>query len=396
MSTEVGTQEQLGSWNHKCSQHFTKTRVMLAMLFMLCLLLAINTIYRMSLQSDIEIVRFIINGDTLDLDAEAQEQLRSELQTRLAGYENDIDQQMLLWKVDALGEIESNFQSASEYYLDWYFSFIGSYTRLIVAVSGDLEPWMENQLQKRLVERSGLESSLATLQEEYLTRLGEAEQAWLGDTLDGLQQRFTSSALQVDEAEASQLKTVNLDRLINTVGKDQLLLPRWAADSAVGGVFGYLTGVTVAKRLASRPAFQASKAIVTRFITQMGTHAARSATTGGIAAVSTSPSGPGALVTGATVLGSSLAIAAGTEIALLKVQEAYQRPEMEADLHTTWEELKLEIDQHLQAEKQSRTEAMFEYLEIRATQQVQDSGLPKTYRILGAMPPAALRNFLIT
>ncbi|WP_206478161.1 hypothetical protein [Halomonas sp. KRD171] len=383
MSTQADTQEQPRSLNHKYSQHFTKTRIVLTVLFMLCLLLATNTLYRMSLQSDIEMVRFIINGDSLDLDAEAQEQLRNELQIRLAGYEHDIDQQMLLWKVNALEEMESNFQSASEYYLDWYFSFIGSYTRLIVAVSGDLEPWMENQLQQRLVERSGIESSLATLQEEYLKRLGEVEQAWLSETLDGLQQRFTTSDLQVDEAEASQLKTVNLDRLISTVGQDQLLLPRWTADSAVGGAFGYITGVTVAKRMASRPAFQASKAIVTRFVTRMGGHAARSATSGGIAAVSTSPSGPGALVTGATVLGSSLAIAVGTEIALLKVQEAYQRPEMEADLHTTWEELMLEIDQHLQVEKQSRTEAMFDSIDRQATKTVLDSELPKTYRILG-------------
>ena len=383
MSTQADTQEQPRSLKHNYYQYFTKNRIVLTVLFMLCLLLATNTLYRMSLQSDIEMVRFIINGDSLDLDAEAQEQLRNELQIRLAGYEHDIDQQMLLWKVNALEEMESNFQSASEYYLDWYFSFIGSYTRLIVAVSGDLEPWVENQLQQRLVERSGLESSLATLQEEYLKRLGEVEQAWLSETLDGLQQRFTTSDLQVDEAEASQLKTVNLDRLISTVGQDQLLLPRWTADSAVGGAFGYITSVAVAKRMASRPAFQASKAIVTRFVTRMGGHAARSATSGGIAAVSTSPSGPGALVTGATVLGSSLAIAVGTEIALLKVQEAYQRPEMEADLHTTWEELMLERDQHLQVEKQSRTEAMFDSIDRQATKTVLDSELPKTYRIFG-------------
>lgn len=383
MSMEVDAQQNLGSWHRKGSLLFTKSRVILAFLLMLCLFLATNTLYRMSLQSDIEMVRFIINGDTFNLDAEAQEQLRSELQTRLANYEQDIDQQMLLWKVDALDEMESNFQSASEYYLDWYFSFIGSYTRLIVAVSGDLEPWMESQLQQRLVERSGLESSLATLQEEYLTRLGEAEQMWLSETLDRLQQRFTSSDLQVDEAEASQLKTVNLDRLISIVGQDQLLLPRWTVDSAVGGVFGYLTGVTVAKRMASRPAFQASKAIVTRFVARMGAHAARSATSGGIAAATTSPSGPGALVTGATVVTSTLAIAAGTEIALLKIQEAYQRPEMEAELRSTWEELKLEIDQQLQTEKQSRTEAMFESLDRQATQTVLESELPKTYRIFG-------------
>ncbi|MCL5426563.1 MAG: hypothetical protein M1154_13245 [Gammaproteobacteria bacterium] len=383
MNLEVDTPHHPDSLLNRLGLMASPPRVLLALLLMLCLLLALSAIYRTLMQSEIGMVRFIINGEALILDEKAQEELSGDLQKRLAGFELEIEQQMQSWQDDALAEIEANFHTASEHYLDWYFSFTGSYTRLFIAVNGDLEPWMETQLEQRLIQSSGLESSLLDLREEYAVRLVESEQTWLNETLTHLQGRYTTADVQMNEADASQLKTVNFDQLINSAWQDQLLIPRWSVALVGGGGFGALSNIIIAKRVAASPTFKAGKAVVSRFVTRMGLHATRSVATGGMAAVATSPSGLGALLAGAAAVSSTLAIAAGSEFVLLKAEEALQRPEMEAELHSTWEELELEVKGLLQAEKQVRTEALIENIKRHETQTVLDSELPKTYRIFG-------------
>lgn len=381
MNLKIDAPNQPGSMFRRLQWKVSPIRLMLTLLLMIFLLLGVHTIYRVLMQSEIGMVQFIVKGESLILDETAQAELSRDLQIQLAGLDDQIERRLQPWKGNALAEIEGDFQDAGESYLDWYFSLRGSYTRLGVAVLGDLEPWMEDQIQERLVKESGLESSLVTLNENNTKRLIEAEQEWLDETLTNLQSRYAPLAVKMNEGEASQLKTVNLDRLLGGVKEDQFQLPRWNDTHVGSGVLGGLAGYVIAKRVAKSSAIQAARIMVSQFVTRMGVHATRSAATGGATAAATSPSGLGAVFAGVAVTGASVAMAAGTEFAALKAQEALQRPAMEAELENTWSELELELNLLLQAEKQAREEAMLEHLERRAAQEKQNSELPKTYRI---------------
>lgn len=383
MNSRVESQNHSVSIPPPFDRKVSSSRVVLVLLLMLCLVLALNISYRLITQSEVDIVRYVVNNENLFLDESGQMELRRDLNARLAKFDAEIEQRVQPWQEDALAEIQENFQGAGEDYLDWYFSLTGSYTRLGVASMGDLEPWMEAQLQRRLVQPSGVEASFMALRENYEERLMEAEQAWLAETLTDLQQRYTPDAIMESEAENGRLATVDLDQLVEGVWQDQMALPRWSVTQVGGGLVGVRTGYSFAKHLAARPAMQAGRMIVHKFIARLGIQVVRSAAMGGTAAASASPTGPGAVLTGVVTVGASLAIAASSEFAALKAQEALQRPAMEAELHGAWNELELEAKRHLQAYKQIRSDAMLEHLERRAEEEMKRSELPETYRILG-------------
>lgn len=380
MNREAGKQDCYGSWAQRCAQLFTPSRAALIVFLALCLILATSTLYRMSLKSDVGLVRFIINGDTLILDDEAQTQLRSDLETYLANLEHHLDEQMLSWQEGALADIEARFQGSSEQYLDWYFSLTGSYTRLGVAVLGDLEPWIEAQLEQRIVEASQLRPSINALVEGYSARLQQAERAWENETLFTLHERFHVQSVTVSDAGLSQVKTINLDQLIQNVIQGQRLDLNLRTTYEGAGTAVGATGVLVARRLATTPAMQAGRAAITQLGTRLGAHATRSAVIGGVTA---GASGPAAPIAAPIIIGSTLAVAAGTEFAALKGQELLQRPQMEEEFLNVWEDIELDINQQLQARKEAYVEAMRTRFLMEEAQAIEASDLPRTYRILG-------------
>lgn len=366
------------------SDRITKpSRSALIILLMISLVLAVNFIYRLSSQSEVGMVRFIIDGESGYLDEQDQAALSHDLQTRLADIDQEIQRRLKSWEEDALDKIEKDFNDSAEQYLDWYFSLAGSYARLGYAALGDLEPWMEEQLHQRLVKPSGFEDSFKALREEHSNRLLEAEKAWLSEMLTDLHQKHLTLSARDDKTEINTIKTVNLDQLVKVAYQDHLDAERWSASQVGGGVVGAFAGKAIVNRLSAGTAMKAGRTLMRSLITRVGLHATRSMAIGGTAAAVSAPSGPGALVVGASAVGTSFVLAASSEYAALKVQERLNRPQMESELKDAWSELEDRVLRLLQEDKQARAKTLLEELSRQALQTKQESGLPKAYRIIG-------------
>lgn len=86
-------------------------------------------------------------------------------------------------------------------YLDWYFSAPGSYQRLGVALVGDLDEWLNEQLHERLVVPSGLEAALAQRQADYPERLAREQQAMAEGLAATLDERYAPRQVAAEPGE---------------------------------------------------------------------------------------------------------------------------------------------------------------------------------------------------
>ncbi|WP_311943954.1 hypothetical protein [Halomonas piscis] len=335
--------------------------------------LAASLFYYGLRQSDNEALRFIINGEPLALDAADQAELQADLLERLAVLETTLQYGTRLWQGAALARLEADYHAAADAYLDWYFSAPGTYSRLFIALSGDLDAWMQTQLEERLVRPLDLETSLQALSRQHRARVASVEQAWQQKTLDTLQQRYATSA---DVASADEaIPTVNLDRMMQRAqGPFDLsnALPSHGASLPAGAVAGL-----AARRLLAGKAMQSARRLLRRFAVRVGIQATRSAAVGAGASAVATPIG------GAVATGIGVAATAGAEYIALKREEAKYRPAMEDELHDGWNALASRLRQTLEAQKQARTRALRERLEQQARPAGENNGPPETYRILG-------------
>jgi len=369
--------------SHTCGRH----RWGLSLLVVLLLLVLFEGGHRwLESRSQAPLFRVIVAGESLTLDAQTHADFTRDLATLTGEAQARLAARMAPWWEARLDAAFDPLAAAVPGYLDWYFSAPGSYQRLAVALVGDLDAWLDEQLHERLVVPSGLEAALADLQADYPARLAREQQAMAEGLATTLHERYAPRQVAAEPGEGES-PGLDLDAVLQHALDEGLDRSRWQAAAVGGSGMGLVAGRALAGRLGAGAAVQGSRVALRSLALRLGAGTARSLAGGGAAAVATSPTGPGALVAGTLTTAAALAGIAGSEYALLKGQEARYRPAMEAQLHEVLGEARASLVLSLEA----ATAATARDMEVRVSRAVLPDGAtgeagnqtPEAYRILG-------------
>lgn len=348
-------------------------------LVLLAILLAVGLGHNGMRQSDNDTVRFIIHGEPMVLDATEQAKLQGVLGQRLTELESTLQSSTQEWQNAELEKLEADYHAAVDEYLDWYFSATATYTRLGIALTGDLDEWMHEQLEERLIRKVALETSLTEMNQQHHAIVTNAEQQWQQNALDGLQERYAPESSGAPEDKSTKdgaVPTVNLDQVIQRKQSQPDISTALQPHSASVVPASIATGFS-AKRLVAGKAMQRVRQQLIKFAARVGIQVTRSSAAGAGTSVVATPA------VGIVVTSVGIAATVGTEYIALQRAEAKHRPAMEAELHDSWGDLEAQIRQAFQAQEQARARALRERLEQQAEQARKNSDLPDTYRILG-------------
>lgn len=371
--------------------------LLLAVTLVAVLVLAVNALRQLA---EAPVLRLVIHGETLELDGAGQQAFAQALNRELSRSERDLLAEMERWSEARLDRVFGTLDDTLNSYLDWHFSAIGSYGRLLATVSGRLDSWSEDRLHQHLLEPAGFEHEVALLQQAFGNQLAQRVPARLGQVKWALLEEFDGYRVAEDAADAGdgagEEPAIDLDDLLLQLSQTRLDQLRIAGSS--GLALG--AGALVARRLALAPAMQQARALVTRFVARMGVQAGRSAVISGGAGAAAAPTGPGALVVGGAVFAASMAVFAGTEYLALNAQEKALRPGLEESLREAFRELRQELENTLAEATLAGSRSFSELFLLRADQvqqaRVVDDGpeslwpAPGHYRVFqGAAGPGS-------
>ncbi|MDI5893259.1 hypothetical protein [Halomonas rhizosphaerae] len=334
-------------------------------------------------RSQSPLFRVIVAGESLTLDAGTHADFSRDLSALSTEAEERLQARMRPWLDERLERAFAPLEAAVPDYLDWYFSPVGSYTRLGVALMGDLDAWLDGQLHQRLVEATGLESALAELQADYPRRLASEQQGLADDMAETLQERYAPRQVSSGRESERPIHELDLDGELQKALQDGRDTARWSTAAVGGSGTALLAGRALARRLGASAAAQGSRLALRGLVTRLGTGTLRSLAAGGAASAATAPAGPGALVMGTVTAAVTLAGIAGSEVVLLKVQEALHRPAMESQMRDAIGQTRQRMQASLEASASAGAATLTGQLEAQTPRAEDDKAKPRTYRILG-------------
>lgn len=290
--------------------------------------------------------------------AESEQHAREHMEAGLAGGLDDL-----------FGRLEDRVPG----FLDWYYSLGGEYTRMGLALlswSGLME---EEAAQRQATERlmpEDFETELEWLRGRLDRGLGEqaraAREGWLARMAELLDARRIPEPLEYSD------RVVQLDHLAAELSgyESPEFISRMSTSSLVaGGVMA----APLAVRLARRQATTASgRALAARGASR---GAARAGTGAAGGAALCAPGGPAAL--GCALVAGGVAWLA-TDWALLSLDEAMNRDEMERELHRALEALREELEADMLAAWDRTIERQYASMrkEVTTTFRPLDAGSP--------------------
>ncbi|SDI75955.1 hypothetical protein [Billgrantia gudaonensis] len=330
-------------------------------------------------QSEAPLYRVIVAGESLTLDEQAHDDFSRDLAGLAGDSRKRLAARMRPWLAGRLAAAFAPLEAAVPGYLDWYFSPVGSYSRLGVALFGDLDAWLDDQLHARLIEPSGIEAALAELQAAHSRRLVGEQQRLIGEMASQLHDRYASRQVEASERDDA-LPILDIDLVLHGLMLDGRDRSRWSVAVVGGGRAGLLAGRALAARLGSTAAGQGSRLALRALASRLGTGAARAMLGGSAVAAFTAPSGPGALVAGSVTTAATLAGIAGSEFAMLEAQEALQRPAMQAQLLDEIDRSRAAMAVTLEVATADAAQAMEERLSRSLLEEAKQA--PAVYRIV--------------
>lgn len=327
--------------------------------------------------------RVIVAGESLTLEAETHADFSRDLSALATETEARLQARMSPWLEERLERAFAPLEAAVPDYLDWYYSPVGSYTRLGVALMGDLDAWLDEQLHRRLVEATGLESALAELQADYPRRLASERQGLADDMVATLRARYASRQVTPEGEGERPVHELDLDGVLQEALQDGRDTARWSTAAVGGSGTALLAGRALARRLGASAAVQGSRLALRSLVTRLGAGTLRSLAAGGAASAATAPAGPGALVAGTLTTAVTLAGIAGSEVVLLKVQEVRHRPAMQSQLREAIGQTRQAMQASLEAATSAGAATLTGQLEAQTARPDGDEAMPRAYRILG-------------
>ena len=357
----------------------------LSLLVVALLLVLLEGGYRwLESRSQAPLFRVIVAGESLTLDDETHADFSRDLTALTAEIQAQLAARMTPWMDARLDSAFEPLAAAVPGYLDWYFSAPGSYLRLGVATVGDLDEWLDEQLHERLIAPSGIEAALAELLADYPERLAREQRALADGLAATLHERYAPRQVAAATSEEVEMTAMlDLDAVLLSSLNDGLDRSRWSAAALGGAGVGLMASRTLVGRLGAGAAVQASRMALRGLVVRLGAGTARSLASGGVAAMATSPTGPGALVVGTLTGAATLAAIAGGEYALLKSQESRHRPAMEEQMHEALAETRASLGLALEATAADAARAIKDRLGHAGAPEETAGGKPAAFRILG-------------
>lgn len=206
-------------------------------------------------------------------------------------------------------------------YLDWYFSFVGNYTRLGALVIPDLEQHMRTQFTALVIAGSGFE--------QQISRLGTEADGQLLDRIAQAAQLAGQGFAKDVERQPCLLEGLRLEALPG-LERDKLRLAMSAAIalplSRAVLPLALRAGEALLARAAARQTVRAAASAAGAKVTQRGASVLLSA---GAAGAICAPGGPLALACAAV---AGVVTWLGVDMALMAVDEALFRKSLRADL----------------------------------------------------------------
>lgn len=374
---------------------------LLAMLLLVALLFAGLTAGLRLLQeraADNQLFAVLVNDQQLVLDGATLTRFNADLARLSAQQRRQADVTIQQWLDRWLDDSFALAHQALPAYLDWYYSMPGSYSRLYHALSGDLDGHLERRLGSHLLQQSGLQARLTTLESELnseLTRVlgeqaGVVRQQLLG--IYAQQQRATS----VDQPAIDFSLNVDaaLERGFSPSATDQ---QRWQISSQASilagtGAFVVLARRALVPRLMTLSSVQGGRRLLAGFAVRLAPRMALAISAGGSAAAVTAPSGPGALVAGGVAFATAAGTIVVTDFALLKAEELLLRDEKQQQIGDELLASQIALREQLRvqlAEAGSVSQAFINHSLARSYDQ---SGVAGRFHILGRRPADAAQS----
>lgn len=306
------------------------TRWIVGIIFVsLLMILATDALYRFLEGQPGPVTHLTGSGEAIQLNSARQIQfagmVREEIRNVKVGATSQIAEQIER-RIDASFD---QLQQGVDGYLEWYFSAQGSYSRLYVAITGDLAEWGANKIRERLMDESGYTDSIESLANEYpdiqnRIFLNELDrfQVMVDDYLNtyGAEIEMDSVDPDVPFMDFTNITqgpgvALELDRLATSASIGQ--------NAAIGGF---------AVALVRYGGVKAASLFVRQFIARAAAQGARAAVTGATTAAATAFTGPFAVGAGVLTASASAAAFVATEYIALNAQETLHRPKMEQDI----------------------------------------------------------------
>lgn len=303
--------------------------------------------------------------------------LLTELENRFDEQEEYLSAGMSEWQEAVIDDVRNSFLSVSNGFLDWYFSPIGSYTRLGATLWGNLDDLLKDQFDELITNKIDLDAQLESLLNEHSALARAAQQEWLNTTLSEQYQRVAQQTqVNSDEPNGTGYPVLDLGFAVNSAWANYSDNPRWSAAAGGGGAYA---GIQLTHRLLQAPAMKGAQNTMRMLARRLGSHLGRSTALG---LTTSAGSGPAAIATGPAVFVGSLAMAGGTEYGLLKLEERQHRPTMEQEIEEVWAEIEETLRNQFQ--EKLRTSAAGLQQQLQLAHEQQSSQLPLAYRILGS------------
>ena len=326
--------------NAKTAKHKQAFLLLLALLLLAVGAFSYTQNHLLTASAQQPLMRLVFQGEPLTLNQADFQDFSQELSALTAEQDAALEAQLQAWLEEEGQQVRGAAEAGVDAYLDWYFSLTGSYTRLFVALTGDLDELLIQRLQEELLDDPELHAYWRDRMAALQPQLVSAWQA-MGDDADtaaaqALQQKYRErqrpgyGELDDEDPRVTLLKSdLDLNSMLHPSPQD---LRRWQISAGGGALAGAAialpTGRLLASRLAGTPAIAAATRVVRRYLARLPARVAIKSAASGTAAAATSPSGPGALVTGAGIFAAMTA----ADWALLKAEEMRHREAMQTAL----------------------------------------------------------------
>jgi hypothetical protein len=285
---------------------------------------------------------------------------REQLLTRL---DEDIEAERLLARqsVDERVEQElatlfAGIEQGVDRYLDWYFTVLGEYQRLVAVFTVDVAQTMREQLEKQLFADSNFDAQIDALDQQ----LQQATTARFARLAPQLKRELDTANCNVGTLALEPLSELNHDTLRASV----------AATSGVGAgivaskALASKTTAAVVGKVAAKKSFQTGAALATKTLAKKGSSALLSA---GVGTTLCAPTGPVAILCGVT---AGLVTWFSVDKVLIELDEALNREEMRADIIKVLDEQQLLLNEELTQNQYARIDLMAGHV---------DAALQKTF-----------------
>ena len=275
--------------------------------------------------------RLIIQGQApLVLDVPGTQQFIDDLQLHNTRLEQAAQQHLALWQQQRLAQFMAQAESPIDHYLDWYYSLGGSYLRLLIAISGDLDSLLSDRMQRLIFEQGGLDQQMTRflhqLQRDYPAALYDFLAQQQAVDLEQLTENYRQRYPVDERNEYTQFIELDLRQpLQDLFNPEQQRFEAYFPVAAAGLITAPASSLAIRYgllgKLRNTPTALAASRATRRYLSRLPIQLSARAAVSAQAAAAAAPSGPIALAIGASVFAAGI----GVDWAMLKAEEASYR-----------------------------------------------------------------------